>query len=89
MVLVLGGNSEHVVKVLRKISLFGMDDCSRSKQMPKTDQITRDYSTYTYAPSSELPSNLSTICPRSSDPFYIVSYYIKWVTTSWTHSTMA
>ena len=28
-----------------------------------------------------------TICPRSSDPFYKVSYYIKWVTTSWTHST--
>ena len=27
-----------------------------------------------------------TICPASSDPFYIVSYYIKWVTTSWTHS---
>ena len=27
-----------------------------------------------------------TICPRSSDPFYIVSYFIKWVTTSWTHS---
>ena len=27
-----------------------------------------------------------TICPRSSAPFYIVSYYIKWVTTSWTHS---
>ena len=24
-----------------------------------------------------------TVCPRSSDPFYIVSYYIKWVTTSW------
>ena len=23
--------------------------------------------------------------PRSSDPFYVVSYYIKWVTTSWTH----
>ena len=29
---------------------------------------------------------LSAIYPRSSDPFYIVSYYIKWVTTSWTHS---
>ena len=28
----------------------------------------------------------NTICLRSSDPFYIVSYYIKWVTTSWTHS---
>ena len=26
----------------------------------------------------------STICPRSSDPFCIVTYYIKWVTTSWT-----
>ena len=25
-----------------------------------------------------------TVCPRSSDPFYIVTYYIKWVTTSWT-----
>ena len=22
--------------------------------------------------------------PGSSDPFYIVTYYIKWVTTSWT-----
>ena len=29
---------------------------------------------------------LFTVCPSSSDPFYIVSYYIKWVTTSWTHS---
>ena len=28
----------------------------------------------------------TTVCPRSSDPFYIVSYYIKWVTTSWTYS---
>ena len=26
-----------------------------------------------------------TVCPRSSDPFYIVTYYIKWVTTSWTY----
>ena len=23
-------------------------------------------------------------CPRSSDPYYLVTYYIKWVTTSWT-----
>ena len=37
-----------------------------------------------------LPSNyfhlwvyswLLTVCPRSSYPFYVVSYYIKWVTT--------
>ena len=27
-----------------------------------------------------------TVCPRSSDQFYVVTYYIKWVTTSWTHS---
>ena len=27
-----------------------------------------------------------TVCPRRSDPFYIVGYYIKWVTT-WTFST--
>ena len=25
------------------------------------------------------------MCPRSSDQFYIVSTYIKWVTTSWPH----
>ena len=29
-----------------------------------------------------------TICLGSSDPFYIVTYYIKWVTTSWTYSRM-
>mgnify|MGYP001164339134 CR=1 FL=1 len=27
-----------------------------------------------------------TACPRSGDPFYIVNYYINWVTTSWTYS---
>ena len=36
----------------------------------------------------ESPSQKSrgTICPTSSDPYYIVTYYIEWVTTSWTHS---
>ena len=24
------------------------------------------------------------MCPGSIDPFYRVTYYIKWVTTSWT-----
>ena len=28
-----------------------------------------------------------TICPRSVDPFFIVTYYIKWIKTSWTYST--
>ena len=27
-----------------------------------------------------------TVCPRSSDPFYTISYCVKWITTSWTHS---
>ena len=31
----------------------------------------------------------STVCPRSGDPFYVVTYYIKWVTTSWTDGTIA
>ena len=30
---------------------------------------------------------VDTVCPTSSDPLHIVIYYIKWVTTSWTHST--
>ena len=46
---------------------------------------------------SELICNISTIlsslltttaCPRSSDPFYIVSYYINWVTTSQTYCSI-
>ena len=28
-----------------------------------------------------------TVCPRSSYPVYIVTYYMKWVTTAWTHSS--
>jgi len=36
-----------------------------------------------------------TVCPRNLDPVHIlsvqvvVSYYIKWVKTSWTHSMFA
>ena len=26
----------------------------------------------------------NTVCPRSRDPLFIVTYYIKWVTSSWT-----
>ena len=31
---------------------------------------------------------LDTVCPRSGNPFYIATYYMKWVTTSWTYSTV-
>ena len=37
----------------------------------------------------EYPRCTYTVCPRSKDPFYVVTYYIKWITTSWTHSTKA
>ena len=33
--------------------------------------------------------HVCTVCPESSDPFYIVTYYIKWVTTSWTYCTLS
>ena len=29
---------------------------------------------------------VGTVCPGSSDQFYVVTYYIKRVTTSWTYS---
>ena len=31
---------------------------------------------------------ICTVCPRRSYQFYIVSYFINWVTTSWTHSNI-
>ena len=32
------------------------------------------------------PIQAITVCPWSSDPFNVVTYFIKWVTTSWTYS---
>ena len=32
-------------------------------------------------------NGLHTICPRSRDPFYVATYYIKRDTTSWTYGT--
>ena len=37
--------------------------------------------------NSELDQDFCTICPGSSDTFYKVIYYMKWVITSWTHGT--
>ena len=31
-------------------------------------------------------SHYNTACPRSPDPFYLVSYNINWVKTFWTYS---
>ena len=37
--------------------------------------------------TNRINDNEYTVCPRSSDSFYVVTYYIKWVTTSWTYSS--
>ena len=34
-----------------------------------------------------MTGKIFTMCPRSSYQFYIVTYYIIWVTTSWPDST--
>ena len=31
---------------------------------------------------SDVNQDYYNVCPRSSDPFYVVTYYIKWVTSS-------
>ena len=37
---------------------------------------------------AEVPFNLrSTVCPKSLCPFNIVTYYTKWIWTSWTFSS--
>ena len=41
-------------------------------------------SEYTFMERRSDSSSSSTVSPRSSDPFYIVTYYMNWVTTSWT-----
>ena len=36
----------------------------------------------------EIITNVNTVFPRGSDPFSIVSHYIKRVATSWTYSIL-
>ena len=47
----------------------------------------REYTNCILIPGKRLRKNereirICTVCPRSSAPFYIVSNYVKWVTTS-------
>ena len=39
-----------------------------------------------YLGSGSKVQELATVCPRSIDPFYVITYYIKWVTTSLAYS---
>ena len=46
---------------------------------------------FTQVPGSEEKKSMRLVCtvyPGSSDTFYILSYYIKWVTNSWTDSNL-
>ena len=41
---------------------------------------------FKYLPTFDAMAICTTVCPGSSDPFYVVTCYIKWVTTSRTYS---
>ena len=41
---------------------------------------------YTAKPIIGNETHNYTICPRSLDTIHIVTYYLKWVKTSWTNS---
>ena len=38
-----------------------------------------------YLSSIQIRIHMFTVCPRSLDPFYEVTYYIKWFETAWTY----
>ena len=42
-----------------------------------------------YISSNEQVRITTTVCLRSTGPFYVVTYCIKWFTTSWTYSIFA
>ena len=62
----------------------GLVRLSKAKPIQQLDMTSWTYSRMEEKVKSHL--NNTMLCPISSNPFYIVSYYIKWVTTSWTHS---
>ena len=48
-------------------------------------QYHQQLNTQTQFTQDNLQQVQDAVCPRSTYPFYIVSYYTKWVTTSWTY----
>ena len=73
--------------------------CPRAKNYFKTVKVTFNFLTTKIIDMRNREniisrSNLAilkqaTICPGSSEPFYIVTYCINWITTSWTYSIFA
>ena len=60
--------------------------CARKEQYPLFD-LYKAFDKFESSHKSDIfyPER-PNVCSRSSDPFYVVTYYIKWVTTSWTYS---
>ena len=56
---------------------------SRSRLVANLAHIVLLWFTETLRIFSKDLRSKTTVCPWSSDPSYVVSYYIKWVTTSW------
>ena len=38
-------------------------------------------------PACTVKRDRPTVCPKSRYPFYLITYYTKWVTASWTGSS--
>ena len=72
LVFILDGSSEHDTRVLSKARFYLFKAFLTSTAPSVSLKIS--FSPICYV----LPSYIDTVCPGSSDPLYIVTYYIKW-----------
>ena len=72
---------------------------SGSSQIRKIAYVPSSWSVFLLTPNDQWSEHVfcvmnighkksCTVCPRSSDQFYIVTYYINWVATSWTNGSI-
>ena len=76
--------------VILKITYILSLKLSEMKRLLKYGHYMLDVIVYTVtivANGNVCMKEFGPVCPKSSDPFFVVTYYIKWVTTSWTYST--
>ena len=67
-------------------SLYGVFCPSPSNTIRVNEVMLKHKSLFFYCPEKEKIMIYYSICPRSHDPFIILSYYINWAKTSWTDS---
>ena len=70
-----------------KVIVFNCTTIREKQQRLHSDIVSKKFCPSLYSESLYVPPGY-TVCPRSIDPIYIVSYYINWVTTSLTYSTV-